>query len=421
MIRQITGTVAARVAITALGLVVTMLAGHRLGADGLGTISLVVLGITLLMLPANLVGGGALVYLVPRVPLRRLLVPAYGWSVAACAIGYGALRLWTLVPAGYEGHVALLTLMQAIYGIHLSVLIGQQRIRTHNLIIMGQAVVLLAVFTVLLRTSGADAMDYVKASYAAFGCTLLFSTSALRDRPPVVAHDGRDVLRTLVRQGFQVQAANGMQLLNYRMAYWLIERFQGRNTVGIYSVGNQLAESAWLVPKSLGLVLYSHVSNTAERDRQRLLTLSILKVSLACASIVLLVLLALPEQVFQWAFGAEVTGLRPIIGLLAPGILGMAASQVFSHFFSGTGRNAHNMIGSGLGLVATLVAGFTLIPAFGTKGAAATASLAYLLNAGYQAVVLTRLLDVHWHDLLPGRDDIVRTRQLLGRLRDTLS
>ena len=37
-----------------------MVAGHRLGAVGLGDISLVVLGITIVMLVNNPVGGGAL-------------------------------------------------------------------------------------------------------------------------------------------------------------------------------------------------------------------------------------------------------------------------------------------------------------------------------------------------------------------------
>lgn len=421
MIRQITGTIAARVSVTALNLAVTMLAGHRLGAFGLGTISMVVLGITLLMLAANLVGGGALVYLVPRVPLRRLLPPAYAWVTVACALGYGILRLFRLVPAGYEGHVAALTLLQAVYSIHLGVLIGQQRIRTHNAIIVAQAVVLLAVFTVLLRMSAPDAMAYVHASYAAFGATVLLSTLAMRDRAPTIAHEGASVWRTLVQQGLLVQSANGMQLLNYRLAYWLIERFRGTAALGVYSVGNQLAESAWLAPKSLGLVLYSQVSNTADPERQRLLTLTILKVSLACALAVVLVLSALPDVVFRWAFGREITGLLPILLLLAPGILAMAASQAFSHFFSGTGRNKHNVIGSGLGLVATVAAGYTLIPAYGLPGAACTASLAYVLNAVYQGIVFVRSVEVHWHDLLPGRADVDRLKQLMGRLRERLS
>lgn len=417
MLRQITGTIAARVSVTALNLAVTMLAGHRLGASGLGIISLVVLGITLLMLAANLVGGGALVYLVPRVPLRRLLVPAYAWSVAACAAGYAVLRLFRLVPDGYEVHVALLSLLQAVYSIHLSVLIGQQRIRTHNGILIAQAVVLLAAFLLLLRDPQAEAMAYVQASYAAFGGTVLLSALAMRDRAPTLMHDGTGVLRILVRQGLLVQSANGMQLLNYRLAYWLIERFRGTAALGLYGVGNQLAESAWLAPKSLGLVLYSRVSNTAGMEQQRLLTLTILKVSLACASAVVVVLLLVPDVVFRWAFGPQITGLFPIIALLAPGIIAMAASQAFSHFFSGTGRNKHNVIGSGLGLIVTLGVGYRLIPAEGLLGAACTASLAYLLNAVYQAVVFTRLVEVHWRELLPGRADVERLRQLAGRLR----
>ncbi|MBL0046217.1 MAG: hypothetical protein IPP33_18035 [Flavobacteriales bacterium] len=52
MIKQVTGTIASRVFVTAMNLLVMVLAGHSLGAEGLGVISLIVPGITLVMLPA---------------------------------------------------------------------------------------------------------------------------------------------------------------------------------------------------------------------------------------------------------------------------------------------------------------------------------------------------------------------------------
>ena len=60
MLKAISGTVLARIATTAMGLLVAVVAGHRLGAEGLGVIGLVVLGITLVRLGMDLMGGGAL-------------------------------------------------------------------------------------------------------------------------------------------------------------------------------------------------------------------------------------------------------------------------------------------------------------------------------------------------------------------------
>ena len=225
-------------------------------------------------------------------------------------------------------------------------------------------------------------------------------------------------VRFMLQQGAMVQGANAMQLVSYRLSYWLIRHFHGTPALGLYSVGNQLAESAWLAPKSLGLVLYSKVSNTPEADRQRTLTLTMMKVAVACAFAVLIVIIALPDVAYGMAFGHEITGLRPIALLLAPGIVCMAASQAFSHYFSGTGRNRHNMIGSGLGLLISVVLGLILIPRYALHGAAITASCAYGANAIYQAIVFLRGTGSSLVDLFPNTKDVTRVKELLrGMMR----
>ena len=95
----------------------------------------------------------------------------------------------------------------------------------------------------------------------------------------------------------------------------------------------------------------------------------------------------------------------------------MAASQAFSHYFSGTGQNQHNLIGSGIALCITLLAGYLLVKAYGLWGAAATASVAYFANGIYQAVVFSRLTGASARQFLPGRADWERLVGVLGKVR----
>lgn len=414
MFKQITGTIGARVIITAMGLLVAVIAGHRLGAAGLGNIGLIILGITLIRLGTDLLGGGGLVYLVSRVPLGRLLLPCYLWALLAASLGWAVVDYLGLVPGEYALDVALLAFLQGMHAVHLNVLIGQQRIRANNIISVVQAIVLVAAFAFLARLPGADAATFVIASYAATATALALSTLAMRRNVAVYMSGQVRVLRLLLRQGGYVQMANGMQLMNYRLAYWLIEKFRGTAALGIYTVANQLAEGTWLVPKSLAMVLYSRISNSRSPEEQRLLTLTFLKVSMACASAVVLVLVLLPSGVFQWAFGPEVSGISPLIILLAPGVLSMAASQAFSHFFSGTARNIHNVIGSGLGLAITVVSTLVLIPRYGLPGAAIAATLAYTANALYQAAAFMRITKSTFRNLWPNAADGRMLRELIG-------
>jgi O-antigen/teichoic acid export membrane protein len=417
MFRQITGTIAARIITTAMGLLVAVIAGHRLGTSGLGTIGLITLGITLVRIGTDLLGGGGLVYLVPRVPLGRLLLPCYASALVAVSAGFAAVRIFRLVPSEYCTDVAILALLQGWNAIHLGVLIGQQRIRANNVIAVVQAVALVAAFAWLTRVAGADAGAFITASYCSVAVALAMSSIAMRRNVALTADAPQNAFRLLLRQGAFVQMANGMQLMNYRMAWWLIEKFKSTSALGVYSVANQLAEGSWLVPKSLAVVLYSRISNSFSADEQRLMTLTFLKTSMACALAVVAVLILLPGPVYQWAFGPEVTGITPLIALLAPGILAMAASQAFSHFFSGTARNVHNVIGSGLGLVATVVAGFLLIPAYGLPGAATSATIAYCANALYQMIAFMRITGSSFRDLGPNTADMRRLKAML-RIQD---
>ncbi|MCB0793748.1 MAG: polysaccharide biosynthesis C-terminal domain-containing protein, partial [Flavobacteriales bacterium] len=224
-------------------------------------------------------------------------------------------------------------------------------------------------------------------------------------------------LRAMLRQGGLIQAANLLQLLNYRLAYYLIEYYQGLSALGVYSVGTQLSESAWIAPKSIGTVLYTRVSNASDGDGARRLTLTSAKVAVILAGVVVVFVLLVPDTLYQVLFGREIQGIAPIVLLLAPGILSMAVSQAFSHYFSGTGANQHNLIGSGIGVIITVLVGTWAIPIYGLAGAAATASLAYASNVTYQTVVFLRTTRSDLSDLLPSASDLERARGFWEELR----
>lgn len=411
MIRSAAATIATRVLVMAGNLATIMAVGHTQGTEGLGMVSLIVLGITLILLLNNVIGGGALTYLVSRHRLGRLLVPAYLWAFATAGIAWVVLNEFPLVPAGYQDAVVLLALIQSITAIHSAVLLGRQRIASYNATAVVQAVSLPVAYLLLYRVGGEHSLlSYIHASFMASGAAVVLSTLLVtlvgRTERSGADHGWAAALRGMLRQGGLVQAANVLQLLNYRLAYYLIERWLGMAALGVYSVTTQLAESAWLGPKSLGTVLYARISNTEDRAGQRSATIAILKGSVALAAIVLLVLLLVPDPVYEKLFGRDVKGVQALMLLLLPGLLGMAASQAYSHYFSGVALNRHNATGSGIGLLCTVLFGLWLIPQHGLPGAAVTASVAYSANALYQMIVFLRVTGTAWIELLPRAGDL---------------
>jgi len=81
------------------------------------------------------------------------------------------------------------------------------------------------------------------------------------------------------------------------------------------------------------------------------------------------------------------------------------------------GANGHNAIGSGLGLLVTVLLGMQLIPTQGIHGAAITASVAYGLNVLYQGVVFMVRTGSTPLDLLPHAGDLERVRGIWSALR----
>lgn len=413
MIRPVIGTVGARVIITLANLLLVALAGRHLGAEGLGTISLLVLGVAFILILAHVVGGGGLVYLVPRLGVGATLLPAYAWAVLSALVALAATSLLPLAPEGLALHLVLLAFLQALNSIHLNILVGRERIGLQNTILVAQSVVQLILFALLLTHDGATIMDYVAASYGAYGTTVALSgwsvwrgpLNGLLDRPG-------GSFRALARQGGIGQLANLFQLFNYRAAYYFIEALRGTAALGVYSVAMQLAEGSWLVPRSIGGVLYSKVSNLEEQRRQIQLTVILFKVAVIIGLVCSLVLIVLPDALYGLIFGPEIQGLRPILLLIGPGLVAMSGSQVLSHYLSGSGRIHHNLIGSGLGLLVTLAAGWPLIGTYGLSGAALTASLAYSAGLTYQIIIFLRLAPVRIAELFPHRDDVRKARSL---------
>ena len=418
MIRPVAGTIATRVMVTLMNIGVIMIAGHRGGAVMLGDISLVVLAITFIMLLNNVAGGGAIVYLTPRHPLRKLLIPAYAWAIVSAGLALLVVTNLPLAPEGTAIHVVVLALLQAIYTIHFNVLLGRERIHVINMLQILQALVLLAAFAVLVDRSGSvNVINYVHAAYISYGVTAIASIAVIMGLRWEERDDQVPVIGRMFRQGTFIQIANFLQLLNYRLAYYLIETFHGLGALGIYSVSNQLAESAWLGPRSIGSVLYGKVSNTADDGENQRLTVTASKICIALAVAVVAVIALLPDRVYQVMFGEEITGVTELVLLLSPGIVAMALSQGLSHYFSGVGRNLHNMIGSGIGVIVTVAVGLPLIQNWGASGAAITASAAYCANAVYQFIVFTRTASGSAMQLWFSIEDRDRIMRLLKKIR----
>jgi len=271
--------------------------------------------------------------------------------------------------------------------------------------------VILVVYKKWLTTDAYVTAQYISLAITALTGTLLNLPSLRNFRIPKTI-----IIREAFRFGGFLQAASIMQLFNYRLSYYLIEKFFDRATLGVFSLGVQITESVWIISKSMAVLLYSKLSNNRNDEYAVRLTLNFIKATAMVTLLILLMIFMLPEGLFIFIFRSEFSGLTTVIQSLSPGIIAVAVSLMYSHYFSGNGKPMHNTVSSGLGLVVTIVLGLTLIPIMGTTGAGITASMSYLVSMMYQAYIFKTYTGVTIKSYLPGKNDYLQVKSELKAL-----
>ena len=221
----------------------------------------------------------------------------------------------------------------------------------------------------------------------------------------------------MVHYGVLNQVAHITQMLSFRLSYFVLDHYHGAAAVGVYSNGISLAESIWLIAKSISLVQYSRIANIDDRIEAAKLTVKLIKFSLTASLIILIPLMLLPSSFYVFIFGAGFSGTRMVIWTLAIGVLIYNFSILTGHYFSGTGRYQINALASTLGLVVSVILFFSLIPRFSIAGAGWATSLSYLITTLILMTLFNRENKNWYKDLMPSKGDF---RQLKSELATVL-
>lgn len=418
MFSKILSTTAARLMIALLNLGIVTIAARALGAEGMGTISLFILGISIIQLFSALTGGSVLVYMVARYPVVQLIFTAWIWAVFVSAAGSLLLSRFKLSPSEFDSDLFVISLLQSLFAINQNIQLGKEKIMQYNFAAIAQSLILLVSLLILFQVSkNHEVRLYIYALYISFSIAFLLSFAGILKFFTKDKLFNPAIISETFRFGSYVQVAGILQLFNYRLSYYIIEKFFDRATLGIFSIGVQISESVWIISKSIALVQYSKISNSPDKDYNIKITVDFVKFTSALTFLMLVILLLLPADFFVFIFRSDFRNVGEVILSISAGILAVAVSLMFSHYFSGSGKPWHNTISSGIGLAFTLVLGFILIPALGLTGAGITSSAAYTASMIYQLLVFKKTTSTPLIRLIPTPNDFKKSGSLIKALR----
>lgn len=405
---RILNTAFTKIIMSFIGLVILLMNSNQLGAAGVGMAGIITLTITIIIMVNEIVVGGALIYLIPRFTPLQILIPAYLWSLFNAVLFYFVLKYTSLIDALFQHDVVRLALLLSLSNANAIFLLGRQQVRAYNLVLLTQYLVQLVVLVVLYYgIHQVSIQAYVTSLYggyiAAFLMGMGFALPLLR---PFSFRQIFAAIPSLFTLGFVAQVSNTAQLLNYRLSYYLIERFWGTFWLGRYVVGMQVSESVWIVSRSVALVQYADISNSANWQQAIEHTLRYIKFIFLLAMLGIAVIACIPSAAYHFLLGKDFSGIQRIILLLAPGIVALASTHPISAFFSGTGRIRYNMYGSLLGFAVTCLLGFLIIPRWGIWGAALTQSMSYLATFGFAVIMFLRTNELKLNVLFMNKADL---------------
>ena len=199
-----------------------------------------------------------------------------------------------------------------------------------------------------------------------------------------------------------VALANLVSLANYRVMLFLLDREQGLESTGLYSVALQLAELLWLLSSAVTVSAYRRIGEP-DPEAAVAMTLHAVRVSLG-ATLLAAPLLAVVVWVgLPWALGDVYrASLMPFLVLL-PGVAAYAAASALSGYYTHHRGHPHWAVGiAGLSLVTTLALAWWLVPRWGASGAAAATSVSYVTAIVVAWLRFARDTGLPWHALLSG-------------------
>ncbi|MGC4062486.1 MAG: teichoic acid transporter [Aquabacterium sp.] len=176
-----------------------------------------------------------------------------------------------------------------------------------------------------------------------------------------------------------IGVVNVVGLLNYRASLFLVERFLGLSTVGIYSVAVTAAELLWLLSSSVTVSVYGRIGHP-DKQIAASMTVQAVRINVLSTLLAAPVLLALAWWGLPWVMGpAYQASLLPLAALL-PGVAAYAAASSLSAFYTNhLGRPQLSGAIAGMSLSISFGLGWVLVPLWGAVGAGVASSLGYVL------------------------------------------
>jgi len=392
--RSSLGTLATRFALYPLTIITSIIVARMLGPADRGVYAFVLLFGSSLLPLATFGAGAGVVYLVSsgkfdphRVFLTSCLLGLAMGGLCAGVVGacikahiFGSVV--TALPYALLLPLLLVLPLQGLDFMVNRIAIGTNWFSLMNWSMIAKpilnAVFLLIAVGILRRgVDGAVVAICAAAVVSALG-TLGIS---LRRFHPIIAID-RSFLRECFSYGVRGWWGDLALRANLRLDQFLLGLIGKSAQLGLYAVAVNLTELLWVIPDSIGPVLFNRIASAGNTEEQRGHLLALIhRVLFLLTLLVALALGFFAPFILRITVGSKYVGAAGALQLLLLGTLLMVTTKTLTKYFGGTGKPLKSSIPQVIGAIASAALYVILIPRIGIAGAAIASSIGYAATA----------------------------------------
>jgi O-antigen/teichoic acid export membrane protein len=272
-----------------------------------------------------------------------------------------------------------------------STLIGRQRLRNYNLIVVGQSALMLVGVLVLVGGLG---LGVAGALFSYVAVAILAAVATAVELHRVVGEEadegGRVKLSQIAGYGIRIYPASVTGYFSYRADVLVISAILGEaSSIGLYTFAVSLAELAFMIPDSVSTVFYPRVAGM-ERRAADALAPQVSRFTVLVTALGVIALVPAAWVATHLILPAYAGSIGPFL-VLMPGIMALSVSKVVSGYISGLGLPLAVARASVTNLVINVVANVLLVPLLGIIGAALASLISYGIHAAILVVTAARI------------------------------
>lgn len=344
------------------------------GVEGRGYISILLADAAIIAVLANVLAGSSAMYYMKKFGQRKVFFTSIFWILLTALIGSGLLNFiqpinfWLLFSLSFAISYHTLVVNQLF--------VNQIFTKANFLSAFVQLVFVGGIFVFWLMEIEISWESYFIVQIIGSVFISIFFTN--------LKFDGFLSMQQIFSQfqyGWRNELSYIFQFLSYRISYFLIYKELSVSELGVFGVIVIFAESIWVASRSISTVLFAkQLEEKGEREGlQRTQKFALYSFWVSLAGILLI--LFLPDSLIVKLLAKEFLSTKLIFGILAPGILAMAVTNIYGHFFAAENNQSILIKKSLAGFIVAIVLTPLFINEYGLIGATVAMSISYLVSS----------------------------------------